>query len=142
MVRVSPDDTTVMSTPSRAATQQRSILIVDDVADMRFLLRVALERDERWRIAGEAADGREAVDAAAAEQPDVVLLDLEMPWMSGAECLPLVRRAAPDAKVIIWTVEPEGRRAQSAIDLGAIAVLDKASCPPFLLPEHLAALLD
>ena len=123
-------------------TAQRSVLIVDDVDEMRLLVRIALERHESWRVAGEAADGREAIEAARREQPDVVLLDLEMPWMSGAECLPLVRRVAPEAKVIIWTVEPEGRRAQSALELGAIAVLDKTACPPFLLPDHLSALLD
>ena len=142
MFRVSPDDTTVMNPPTRPITTHRSVLIVDDVADMRLLVRVALERDEGWRVAGEAADGREAVDAAAREQPDLVLLDREMPWMSGAECLPLILRAAPEAKVIIWTVEPNGPRARSAAELGAIAVVDKAACPPFLLPDKLASLLE
>jgi len=75
-------------------------------------------------------------------QPDVVLLDLEMPWMSGAECLPHIRRASPGTSVVIWTVEPEGRRAASAKDLGAVAVFDKGRTPATLLPEELLRLLD
>ena len=106
-----------------------------------MMVRLALSTDERWRIVGEAANGKEAIDAAEREQPDVVLLDLEMPWMSGAECLPQLLRVSPRTAVVIWTVEPEGPRARSAVDLGAIAVLDKYRTPATLLPAELEALL-
>lgn len=123
-------------------TAPRSILIVDDVADMRLMVRFALSMDDRWLIVGEAENGLDAIAAAEREQPDVVLLDLEMPWMSGAECLPHIKRAAPLSSVVIWTVEPEGRRAQSAKELGAVAVFDKSRTPATLLPSELLALLD
>jgi chemotaxis response regulator CheB len=102
----------------------RSIIVVDDVEEMRLMVRIALSSGERWRVVGEASNGMEAIEASERERPDVVLLDLEMPWMSGAECLP-----------------PEGPRAKSAIDLGAVAVLDKGRTPATLLPDELDALL-
>jgi len=125
-----------------AVTSPRSIVIVDDVADMRLMVRLALSVDERWEVVGEAENGMQAIEVAERVQPDVVLLDLEMPWMSGAECLPHIRRASPGTSVVIWTVEPEGRRAASAKDLGAVAVFDKGRTPATLLPEELLRLLD
>jgi len=123
-------------------TSPRSIVIVDDVADMRLMVRLALSVDERWEVVGEAENGMQAIEVAERVQPDVVLLDLEMPWMSGAECLPHIRRASPGTSVVIWTVEPEGRRAASAKELGAVAVFDKGRTPATLLPEELLRLLD
>jgi DNA-binding NarL/FixJ family response regulator len=124
-----------MSTPTR------SIIVVDDVEEMRLMVRIALANDERWNVVAEAANGMDAIDAAEREQPDVVLLDLEMPWMSGAECMPRIQVVAPHTRVVIWTVEPEGPRARSAMELGAVAVLDKGRTPPTLLPAELDALL-
>lgn len=106
------------------------------------MVRIALASGERWRVVGEAANGMEAIEASERERPDVVLLDLEMPWMSGAECLPQIRRVSPNTSVVIWTVEPEGPRAKSAVDLGAVAVLDKGRTPATLLPDELDSLLD
>jgi DNA-binding NarL/FixJ family response regulator len=119
----------------------RSIIVVDDVEEMRLMVRIALSSGERWRVVGEASNGMEAIEASERERPDVVLLDLEMPWMSGAECLPQIRKVSPETAVVIWTVEPEGARAKSAIDLGAVAVLDKGRTPATLLPDELDALL-
>jgi DNA-binding NarL/FixJ family response regulator len=119
----------------------RSIIVVDDVEEMRLMVRIALSSGERWRVVGEAANGMEAIEASERERPDVVLLDLEMPWMSGAECLPQIRKVSPETAVVIWTVEPDGPRAKSAIDLGAVAVLDKGRTPATLLPDELDALL-
>jgi CheY-like chemotaxis protein len=123
-------------------SESRSIIVVDDVDEMRLMVRIALSSGERWRVVAEAANGMEAIEAAEREQPDVVLLDLEMPWMSGAECLPQIRRVSPNTAVVIWTVEPAGPRAKSAIDLGAVAVLDKGRTPATLLPDELDALLN
>jgi len=109
---------------------------------MRLMVRLALSVDERWEVVGEAENGMQAIEVAERVQPDVVLLDLEMPWMSGAECLPHIRRASPGTSVVIWTVEPEGRRAASAKELGAVAVFDKGRTPATLLPEELLRLLD
>jgi CheY-like chemotaxis protein len=115
-----------------------TVLIVDDVEDMRVLARVNLEADGRWIVVGSAADGREGVELAAELQPDVCLLDLEMPWMSGPEAIPHIRRASPHTAIIIWTVDPEGPRAVSAMELGVTTIIDKGSTPLPLLARALA----
>lgn len=116
-----------------------AVLVVDDMDDMRALARVNLDADPRFHVVGEAADGREAIDAASRLRPAVVLLDLEMPWMAGPEAIPFIKAEVPDATIVIWTVTPEGPRARSALDLGAVAVIDKGSTP---LPRLAAALGD
>src|SRR5688500_7859701 len=67
------------------------ILIVDDVPEIRDIVSMMLEGDERFRVVGQAADGEEAIAIAEREQPDVVLLDIEMPRMDGWQTLPRLR---------------------------------------------------
>ena len=122
-------------------TASRSVLVVDDMAEMRMLARINLDTDERWRVVGEAEDGRDAITLAGDLQPDVVLLDLEMPWMTGPEAIPHIQRAAPDAVIVVWSVDPDGARAKSATDLGAIAIIDKGSTPIAKLAGALAGVL-
>jgi chemotaxis response regulator CheB len=66
------------------------VLIADDTADFRMLLRMALQRDALFEIVGEASDGSIAVDMAGDVDPDLVLLDLAMPVMDGLQALPLI----------------------------------------------------
>jgi two-component system chemotaxis response regulator CheB len=115
-----------------------TVLIVDDVEDMRVLATVNLESDGRWIVVGAAADGREGVELATALQPDIVLLDLEMPWMSGPEAIPHIKRASPATAIVIWTVDPEGPRAVSAMELGVMTIIDKGLTPLPLLAQALA----
>ena len=119
-----------------------TVLIVDDVEDMRVLAQVNLEADGRWVVVGAASDGREGVELAEQLQPDVCLLDLEMPWMSGPEAIPFIRRASPRTEIVIWTVDPEGPRAQSAKELGVSQIIDKGSTPLPLLARALAAVFQ
>ena len=79
-----------------------NVLVVDDDPSTRALLRVRLQLDERTECAGEAVNGRQAVEMAAMLQPDVVILDVEMPIASGLAALPQIRAVAPDARVIIF----------------------------------------
>jgi len=108
--------------PSGSAVR---VLIVDDSADMRLLARSTIEHGHCGIVAGEAADGAEAIAKAAFLQPDVVVLDLEMPWIDGIEALPYILGVAPRAAVIVWTADPQGPRAGSATQLGAHAVVGK-----------------
>jgi len=104
------------------------VVIVDDEADLRLLAAHVLGSDERFAVVGEGANGADAIEVVADVQPDVVLLDLEMPWLSGAEAVPYLRSDAPDAVIVLWTVAPDGKRAAEALELGASAVIDKAAC--------------
>ncbi|HVF19977.1 MAG TPA: response regulator, partial [Mycobacteriales bacterium] len=102
------------------------VLLVDDAVDIRAIMRINLELSGAV-IVGEAGTGREAVELASELQPDVVLLDLAMPGMDGLEALPLVRAAAPDAKVVVLSGFAAARMEQSALDLGAAAYVEKGT---------------
>jgi signal transduction histidine kinase len=116
------------------------VLLVDDVADLRFLLRVVLEADGLFEVVGEAGDGETAVDLCERTDPDVVLLDLSMPTMDGLEALPRLRALAPTAKIMVLSAFERGRIGPSAADLGADAYVEKGS-PPTVVVAELRSLL-
>jgi two-component system, NarL family, nitrate/nitrite response regulator NarL len=78
-----------------------AVLVCDDAPDMRALLREALESDPALQVVGEADDGAATVALAAELQPDVVLLDIGMPGPGPGEIVAGVRRAAPDAAIVV-----------------------------------------
>lgn len=82
---------------------QIKVLVVDDDPDMRMLLRLQVEADERLELVGLVEDGEKAVGLAKKHGPDVVVLDLMMPVLGGEAALPKIREAAPGAKVILYT---------------------------------------
>jgi CheY-like chemotaxis protein len=86
-----------------AGTAVRRVLLVDDNADIRLLVRIGLETSGGFEVAGEACDGREAVAAVERACPDVVLLDLAMPVMDGFEAMPLLRARCPEARIVIFS---------------------------------------
>lgn len=111
------------------------VLIVDDAPDVRRLLCTLIEtRAKGWTIAGEAGNGRDAVDRAVAAQPDLVLLDLSMPVMDGLEALPLLRAAVPDAIVVVLTGFPDDAARREAMAAGAHAYVEKADLVRGLIP--------
>ena len=106
-----------------------SVLICDDNEAMRALLRVVVELRPTLSVAGEAADGHDAIREAARLQPDVILLDLAMPRRTGMEVLPELQRIAPDARVIIFSGFSTATVAEGAMDLGAVRYLTKGADP-------------
>lgn len=76
-------------------------VIVEDMAELRALIRRALERSGRFVVVGEASDGADGVATATELRPDITLLDLTMPVMDGLEALPLIRAAVPDGVVVV-----------------------------------------
>lgn len=102
------------------------VLLVDDEDDMRLLARSALERDGRFVVVGEGVNGADAIALAGRESPDVVLLDLEMPWLHGAEAVPGIRCVSRSSCIALWTMAPDSPRVAEAIELGASAVIDKS----------------
>ena len=78
------------------------VLIVDDEPDVRLLLRAQLE-NAGYEVAGEAADGAEALERCEAEQPDVIILDLLMPRVNGFEAIPRLKTRHPDVGIVAYT---------------------------------------
>jgi len=79
------------------------VLLVDDVADVRRLVRFALRFHGGFEVVGEARGGIQAVELAAELRPDVVLLDLGLPDLAGREVLTRLREVAPGAQVVVFT---------------------------------------
>jgi CheY-like chemotaxis protein len=99
--------------------------IVDDSEEIRRLLRLFLEADERFEVVGEGADGREAISLAARTGPDLLILDQQMPGLSGVEALPEIRRQAPGTAVVLYAGGADRNVSSRALAAGALAVLDK-----------------
>jgi DNA-binding NarL/FixJ family response regulator/predicted Ser/Thr protein kinase len=110
-------------------TPQIKVLLVDDHAVVRQGLRTFLELQDDMLVAGEAANGAEAIEQAKLTQPDVVLLDLMMPQMGGVEATPHIIAACPQARVIILTSFGEDDQVIPAIRAGAQGYLLK-DIPP------------
>ncbi len=100
------------------------VLVVDDHVQVRELLRAQLEAGGH-QVVGEAADGVEAVEMAAALGPDVVVLDLAMPNVDGLQALAGIRSAAPDSKVIVLSGFDGAMMADRAIEAGALRYIEK-----------------
>jgi DNA-binding NarL/FixJ family response regulator len=79
------------------------ILLCDDTPELRALLRSALERQDDVTIVGEAGDGDATLASAARTQPDVVVLDLEMPGPPAGALLSALRRVAPRAAIVTFS---------------------------------------
>ena len=101
-----------------------TVAIVDDTEDIRFLLRAALTRGG-MEVVAEAGDGLLGIDVVSETQPDVVLLDLAMPVMDGRTALPQIKRAAPEARVIVLSGFGADLLSEELIALGADGYIEK-----------------
>jgi DNA-binding NarL/FixJ family response regulator len=109
------------------------VVLVDDTADLRQLLRIVLERTPDFEVVGEAADGREGVEVARDQQPDLVLLDITMPVMDGLEALPLIRAASPGSAVVVHSVIGATTMLRRVLEAGAADYVPKGTPLPVLL---------
>lgn len=108
-------------------TQPVRVLVVDDEPDLRILLWLAVEADGRCQVVADAASGDEGVAKAAEHQPDIVVVDQMMPGMDGVQTVPLIRQAAPGAKVIMMSALGDAQLRERAMRAGADAYLEKAA---------------
>jgi DNA-binding NarL/FixJ family response regulator len=116
------------------------ILIVDDNANIRSLLRSFVETNTGFKVCGEAENGAEAIEKAKELQPDLILLDLTLPGMSGTQAAPILRKLMPNVKIILFTMHADGVNKSLASAFGIDLVLTKADSIT-TLREHLTALL-
>jgi DNA-binding NarL/FixJ family response regulator len=127
-------------TPQSGATIR--ILLADDHTMFRQGLKEMLSTDERIEVVGEAANGAEAVELARHLQPDVVLLDVEMPVMGAREALEHLGRISPRPRVIIVTMYENARLVRELLASGASAYLVKSASLEQLLQTVHAAVED
>ena len=101
------------------------VLIVDDHAVVREGLRTFLELQDGIDVVGEAGDGVQALEQAAALSPDVILMDLVMPRLDGVAAMRKLRRRAPRSRVIVLTSFLDDDRLMPALQAGAAGYLLK-----------------
>jgi DNA-binding NarL/FixJ family response regulator len=102
------------------------VLVCDDVAAFRALMRYTLQEDPGIEVVGEAADGMAAIAAAERLQPDVVLLDLTMPVLDGIDAIPSVLERAPGTRVVALSGWGADRMGEAAREQGAFAYVEKS----------------
>lgn len=95
-----------------------SILIADDHSIIRSGLRTLLRGESSFRIAGEAANGEEALRLARQRKPDVVLLDISMPKLNGLEAARLIKKEVPLTRVLILTIYETEEYVQQMLQSG------------------------
>jgi DNA-binding NarL/FixJ family response regulator len=105
------------------------VLICDDVESIRTLLGVIVGQQPGLHVVGEADDGLQAISEAERLQPDVILLDLSMPVLTGLDALPEIKRVAPGAKVIVLSGFAATRLADDVLAHGADRYLEKGTHP-------------
>ena len=114
---------------SEARTPPIGVLLVDDHPVVRAGLRLVVEADPRLRVVGELGSGREAARWIADLEPDVVLMDINLPDISGLEATRAVKERNPAVKVLIVSSHSDDEYVIGALDAGADGYLLK-QCPP------------
>lgn len=108
-------------------TEPVRILLVDDHAVLRTGLRLLLEREEGLEPVGEAGTAEDAIRSLPRLQPDVVVIDIEMPGMGGVEGAARIRERSPDTRVLVLSMHDQPRDVRRAFDAGADGYLLKAA---------------
>jgi DNA-binding NarL/FixJ family response regulator len=114
------------------------VLICDDNAMIRSLLSDIVSTSAALRVVGEAGDGNTVIAEATRLQPDVIVLDLAMPHLSGLEALPELRRVAPHAQIVVFSGFASKSVAEQVLALGATSYLEKGAHPDTIVAtiEH------
>ncbi len=114
------------------ATKQISVLLVEDHVVMREGLSALLSVDGRFKVAGEARTGREAVKLAEELQPDVILMDIALPELNGLEATRQIMATNPAAKVVVLTAHSDHEYVERMNASGAAGFLEKQTSAKIL----------
>ena len=103
------------------------ILLVDDSQLMRRCLRTLLEQQDRWKVCGEASNGQEAIERAQQAEPDVIVLDFQMPKMNGLDAAREIRRRSPKIPILMVTLHMSPQLEDQAKKIGIRGACDKGN---------------
>ncbi len=103
------------------------VLIADDHAIVREGLKQLVNSQRDMEVIGEAGDGRQALEKAKSLRPDVTLLDIAMPSLSGLEAVRLIKEAVPDTQIVVLSMHKKEAYVHEAFASGALAYVLKAS---------------
>ena len=101
------------------------VALVDDAESVRRLVRLHLELDGRFEVVGEGSDGVEAIGLVESTRPDLLIIDRDMPRMTGIEAVPRVKDVSPHTAVVLYTSDVDAFTYQAAMAAGAGGVLPK-----------------
>jgi DNA-binding NarL/FixJ family response regulator len=110
-----------------------TILIADDHAPFRKVLRSLLEKEDQFELVGQVKNGQEAVKIARKLRPDVILMDLSMPVLSGLEATRQIMGFNPAAKVLFLSGYDDDQYVAQAVSVGALGFLSKTTDSRFLI---------
>ncbi len=110
-------------------TETISIVLIDDQAIVRAAFRSLLERGGRFKVVGDAGDARRGIELVGSLQPDVVILDITMPGLSGLDAVAPLKRASPRSRVLMASQHEGQKFVQEALQAGADGYLSKDSDP-------------
>ena len=105
------------------------VQVVDDDAVLRAVACLEVQLADDLQLVAESADGAEAIIAARAHRPDVILLDVDMPVLTGLEALPQLVEIVPDALIVVYTADLSDATRNDAMRLGAGALAWKGITP-------------
>ena len=118
----------------------KRILLVDDNAVVRSLVRRLFEFQREFEISGEAENGRDAIEKAERLKPDLIILDLIMPVMTGLDAAPLLKQLLPDTLIILFTQQEGSEVERLARAAGIDAVVSKTQAASELVLKAQALL--
>ena len=116
------------------------VLLADDHAILRSGLRLLLTTQNEFDVVGEAASGTETLTLAEQLQPDLILLDLNMPALGGLDALPALRKLVPSARILILTMHDDPQYLRQALKHGASGYVLKKAADSELLSAMRAVL--
>jgi DNA-binding NarL/FixJ family response regulator len=118
----------------------KRVLLVDDNSVVRSFVRQVFELEPDFEISGEAENGRDAVEKAQKLKPDLIILDLIMPVMTGLDAAPLLKQLLPDTLIILFTQQEGSEVERLARAAGIDAVVSKSQAASKLIFQAQALL--
>lgn len=111
------------------------VAVIDDDPDIVELLKINLSGDPRFELAGEGSNGAQALEVLAEAAPEVVILDLDMPYFDGLNAITHIRQGWPDVKIAVFSARYDKYDADDLLSSRADLYIDKTRGVPDLLDE-------